>query len=122
MIPDFSKSELWVIRTTLKERYGKVMDLQEIESEIRLNPHDRDTTVVPGVYWEFDECHFVIVKAGENRYRSQFFYEPWRQYAPTVPEFDDMANCVVSTLQAQSDIDAKRSGNIPEGARRPRSL
>lgn len=121
-IPDFNKSELWVIETTLTERYGEKPDLQFADAEVRVRPNDRELTTCPVVYWQWDDCHFVIVKTGERRYRSQFYYEAYKQYSPGVPEFDDITNCVVATLQAQADQDAKRQGTIPGDARRPRSL
>lgn len=35
-IPDFTETELWVVRTTLKERYGKDIPIELAEDEIML--------------------------------------------------------------------------------------
>lgn len=35
-IPDFTDSELWVVRSTLKERYGKEIELQMADTEVAL--------------------------------------------------------------------------------------
>ncbi len=121
-IPDFNKSELWIIDTTLKERYHEKIPLQFADTEIRLRPNDRELTACPVLYWEKGDCHFVIFKCGEKCYRSQFYYEAYKQYGTGIREFDDITNCVVTTLQAQADEEAKRQGNIPEKSRRPRSL
>lgn len=112
-IPDYTQSELWVIQTTLRERYGGKKELRLGDSEIRRRPSDRDLTVCPLAYWEHNDCHFVVVKCGERRYRSQFYYEGWRQFGTGVREYDDIATCVVATLQAQADEEARRRGDLP---------
>jgi hypothetical protein len=38
-IADFTKSELWIVRTTLVERYGKEIELRLADTELRLNPY-----------------------------------------------------------------------------------
>jgi len=35
-IPDFTDSELWVVRTTLRERYGHDVEIQLADSELRV--------------------------------------------------------------------------------------
>jgi len=37
-IEDFNSSELWIIRTSLKERYNRDIELQLADSELRLDP------------------------------------------------------------------------------------
>ena len=70
---DITETEEWIVKTTLKERYGRDIDLQYADAEIRLNPADRELTSCPVFVWEADGCHFVIFKTGERRYRCQFF-------------------------------------------------
>ncbi len=41
---DFNKNELWIVQTTLQERYGEVHELQTGGSEICLHSADRDLT------------------------------------------------------------------------------
>lgn len=111
-IADFTQSELWVIESTLRERYREKQAVQLADGEIRLRPSDRELSVCPMVFWEHGDCHFVVIKSAERRYRSQFFYEGWRQYSTGVREYDDITTCVVATLQAQADQEAKRKGDL----------
>jgi hypothetical protein len=37
VIPDFSDSELWIIKSTLAERYGTAPEINLAETEMRLN-------------------------------------------------------------------------------------
>ncbi len=107
-IDDFSDSEIWTIETTLKERYGEPRQIELAESEIRLHPTDREVTLCPVVYWEDQDCHFVICKTGDRRYRCQFFYRIHQQFGTGVEEYDDLAECTVSLLQAQADYERER--------------
>jgi len=111
-VPDISDSETWVIRTTLQERYKDDIEIQIADSEIRLQPSDRDLTSCPVWYWQQENCHFIIFKAGTRRYRCQFFYRPYQQYGTGVTEYNDIAECVVSLLQAQADHAAKERGDL----------
>ena len=109
-IADFSDAELWIIETTLRERYGKKIDLALGESEVRLHSSDRELTTCPVVYWEVGKCHFVIFKTGDKRYRCQFYYRVHQQYGTGINEFDDLTDCTVTLLQTQADYE--RDQNI----------
>jgi len=112
-IPDISETELWVIKTTLKERYGRDMDLELADAEIRLRPADRHLSQCPVIYWNVDDCSFVVFKAGESTYRCQFFYRGYQQYGTGRYEYNDLAECVVDLLQTQADHEAKERGDLP---------
>ena len=43
-IPDFTESDEWIVQTTLKERYGRNVALQNADADIRLNPADHMAT------------------------------------------------------------------------------
>lgn len=75
-IPDFSASEEWIIRTTLKERYGQGIELQHADADIRLSASDRELTSCPVIVWLADDCYLVVFETGDRRYRCQFFYKP----------------------------------------------
>jgi hypothetical protein len=107
-IPDFTENEVWTIQTTLNERYKSEKELQLAESEIRLSTTDRELTVCPATYWEHEGCHFIIVKAGDKRYRCQFFYRVHQQYGTSINEFDDLSECTVILLQTQADHEVDR--------------
>ena len=112
-IPDITDSERWIIETTLKERYGRNMEIQLADAETRLSPSDRELTSCPVVYWNDGEgCNFVIVKTGDRKYRAQFFYRGYQQYGTGVHEYDDLTECIVSLLQAQADHAAQERGDI----------
>ena len=111
-IPDITESELWVIKTTLEERYGREVNTQLADAEIRLMPSDRELSSCPVVYWNEDGCNFVLFKTGDRRYRCQFFYRGYQQYGTGTYEYDDLTECIVSLLQTQADHIAKERGDI----------
>ena len=106
-IPDFSDSELWIIKSTLEERYGEAPDIQLAETEMRLDLGKTELTPCPTVYWEADGCHFVVIKTGDRRYRCQFFYRIHQMYGTGTEDYDDLTECVVTLLQVQADHHAQ---------------
>ena len=111
-IKDFSDAEKWIVDTTLRERYGHPVEYQLGDAEIRLAPSDRELSACPVLYWQAEDCNFVIFKTGDRRYRSQFFYRGYQQYGTGVYEYDDLTECAVSLLQAQADHMAQERGDI----------
>ncbi|MDT8388280.1 MAG: hypothetical protein RQ736_12250 [Thiogranum sp.] len=105
-IPDYSDSEIWVVRATLGERYGAAPEIQLAETEMRLDKGSTELASCPTLYWEADGCHFVICKTGDKAWRCQFFYRLHQMYGTGIPEYDDLAECVVSLLQVQADYHA----------------
>lgn len=110
IIPDFTPAELDVVKQTVRERYGKEVNVEEAEAEIRMYPDDRELTEVPCLYWAERGCQFVIFKVGEGRYRSQFFYSVREQYGTGRSEYDDILDCVLTLLRVQADHEAQRAG------------
>ncbi len=107
-VPDFTEAEQWSVATTLKERWpDQPPEVQLADVEIRMHPQDRELTVCPAIFWEFGTTSFVIIKVGEKAYRSQFYYRGFQQYGTGKTEFDDIADCVVTTLQVHADKEAK---------------
>ena len=98
--------------TTLTERYKQDLELQVADCDIRLNRGDRELTAVPSLYWNHENCQFIIFKTGSLSYRSQFFYRPHQQYGTGTRDYSDLAECAVSLLQAQADHAAHESGDI----------
>ncbi len=109
-VPDFSDNDLWIIKSTLQERYGEVPDIQLAETELRLDLSRTELTPCPAAYWEVDKCHFIIAKSGDNRFRCQFFYRVHQMFGTGREEYDDLAECVVTLLQVQADQQAKEAG------------
>ena len=114
-IADFSESEHWLLRSTLKERYGEEVEVQLADTEMRLDRHSTQLHTCPAAYWERDKCHFIVVKTGDNRYRAQFFYRLYQMYGTGIEEFDDLSTCVVTLLQVQADHEMKERAE-QEGA------
>ncbi len=102
-IPDFSETELWVIRSAVNQRYGKTVELQLADSELKLDPAAPILSTCPTVFWAERGASFVVCKIGEERYRSQFFYSNRDQYGTGREVYDDLAECVTILLQVQSD-------------------
>ena len=108
-IDDFTESELWIINTTLEERYGKPMDLQLADIELRLNPYATELTPCPAAFWEHEKCKFIVCKTGPTRYRCQFYYRVHKMYGTGVEEYDDLSECMVTLLQVQADFVADQA-------------
>ncbi len=120
-IADFTESELWIVKSTLHERYGQEIEPALADSELRLDPHSTTLTQCPALYWQADGgVHFVIVKVGDRRYRAQFFYRGYQQYGTGIDEFDDLSECIVTLLQVQADHELKRAEEADREAARAR--
>ncbi|HEC12595.1 MAG TPA: hypothetical protein ENI80_05005 [Acidiferrobacteraceae bacterium] len=109
-INDFTDTEMWAIQTTLKERYGKDVEVQLADVELRLSPADREITPCPALYWTERSANFVIAKLGDERYYCQFYYRGHEQFGTGRDEWDNLAECVTTLLQLQADHEAKRAG------------
>lgn len=110
---DFSDTELWLIRSTLKERYGAETPVEIADVELRVSPGARELTSCPAAYWEGHGAHFVIVKAGEERYRCQFYYRGYEMFGTGIDEYNDLGDCVISVLQVQADHQQKSGAEAP---------
>lgn len=115
-ISDFNKNELWIIDSTLTERYRRSVETQFADTELRLNPNSTSMTDCPAVYWSDGDAHFVIIKSGEGCYRSQFFYRVHQQYGTGIEEYNDLSECVVTLLQVQADHEVNRQREIESQA------
>ncbi len=71
--PDFDDSELWVIRVTLKGRYGEEREYELADCELQPDPSDPTLTLCATVFWSARDCNFVVFKVAEQQYRCQFF-------------------------------------------------
>lgn len=108
-IPDFTESEIWIVRDTLAQRYGHEVSLDMGDAELRLDPHSSTLTPCPILFWQDDKgASFVLSKVGDRRYRGQFFYRVHQQFGTGIDEFDNLAECTVTLLQVQADYDAQQ--------------
>lgn len=110
-IPDFTDAERWTTQTTVDERWGKAtVELHAADVEIRLDPGDTAPTDCPALFWHADDCNFVLMKTGQNRFRCQFFYDKDLQQIGTgITEYDNIVDCAVALLQTQADDKRMRS-------------
>lgn len=109
-IPDFTDAERWVVETTLKERYGKPVEVQLADAELRMNPDDRELTACPTLFWTGDDVAFVLSKVGDSQYRTQFYYSVLEQFGTGHEQFDDLLQCVTTVLRVQADHALQRAG------------
>lgn len=109
-IPDFTDNELKVIYDTLQERYGSPVETQQADIELRIYPDDRELTECPAIYWEHAECHFILAKAGKQKFFSQFFYGPREQFGTGKQFYDDVFDCLITTLRVQADHEINKGG------------
>lgn len=107
-IPDFTEAELALMREALHERFGHAVNMEEVETEIRINPADRDLTPCPALYWEEDGCRFVLSKTGVNQFRSMFFWSVRDRFSTGQEEYDNLGDCVVTLLKMQEEADTAR--------------
>ena len=109
-IPDFNSAERWVIESALKERYGRFVQIELADSDLKLDPDAPVLTACPTVFWSERDCNFLIFKTGENRYRCQFYYSEEEQYGTSRTEYDELAECVSLLLKLQADHEKQRQG------------
>ena len=107
--PGFSASDLSLARACLKERFAKDIDVQEVETEIRLSPGDRELALCPALYWKEDGCAFVLSRTGAAAYRAMFFYSVKDRFGTGQEEYDNLGDCMITLLKVQEDAHAKRA-------------
>lgn len=108
-IKDFTETETWTVRETLKERWkGEKLSLEPAEVEVRLKPSDRELTLCPALFWEYNNSHFVIFKVADQAYKAQFYYQGREQYGTGINEFDNIHDCIVTLLQVHADLEANQ--------------
>lgn len=117
-IPEITDSERWTIQNSVDERWGKnLIELHLADVELGLDFDDKSLTSCPAVFWQQDNCSFIIAKTGEQRYRCLFFYDKeLEQFGTGIDEFDDIATCTVTLLQTQADHESVRSGAFPDSS------
>ena len=107
-IPEFSASDLKLVQATIKERFGREADIQQVETEVRLSPGDRELTDCPALFWVVDDCAFVISRTGPAAYRAMFYYSVKDRFGTGQEEYDNLGDCVITLLKVQEEMDAKR--------------
>ena len=93
LIPDINATEKWLIENTPKERCGDKVDYQQADAEISLQPSEREFSERRLIHRARNGCHFTISRIG-------------------ICEYDDLAECAVSLLQALAGHESARRGDI----------
>jgi hypothetical protein len=109
-IPQFSDRERQLVSQSIYERYGSVVPLETVESELQLNLLKEDLTLCPTLTWVDQGAHFVVFKTGDSRFRSQFYYTDVQQFGTGKDEYDSLGDCVITLLQVQADYELERQG------------
>ncbi len=91
----------------ITEELKLITDTERADIELRVYEGDRELTPCPAIYWEHADCHFILAKAADNKFFSPFFYRNSQQFGTAKPFYDDLHNCVVTLLQAQTDHELK---------------
>lgn len=112
-IPDFTETELWTVRSTLKERYGRDIELQMADSEVTLGDAD-GMAWCPTLFWSAKGANFAVVKLGPKRFRAYFYYHPEYQLGTGIDNYDELGECMISVLQVESDHMRKQKINTDQ--------
>ena len=116
-IPDFTDNELWIIRSTLTQRYGKEATFELADAELRLDPESPTLTFCPTVFWSERGANFVLSKVGESAYRCLFYYRGFEQFGTGRETYDDLAPCVITLLQVQADHERQKTQSGTAGTK-----
>ena len=108
-VPAFTAADLSLAHACLKERFGFDVDVQEVETEVRLSPGDRELVQCPALYWQVEKCAFVVAKSGPAGYRAMFFYSVKDRFGTGKEEYDNLGDCLITLLKVQEDAHAKRA-------------
>lgn len=101
-IHEFTETELWVVRSTLKERYGRDIGLERAQTETAL-PGTGGLAWCPTLFWSAKGANFAIIKTGAKRYRPIFYYHPETQLGTGMDSYDEIGDAAVSVLQVEAD-------------------
>ncbi len=110
VIAEINDSEIKTVKTRLNERWNKnTIDLQQVIVEAKLNQSDNELSECAALYWEHSDCHFIIIKTGENQYLHQYYYGNSEQFTTGTNKYTEIGDCVLSVLRLQADHERERS-------------
>jgi hypothetical protein len=115
-IPDFTDTEFQLANQILLERYGRLIALQAVEVELLLDPEHKEPTPCPALYWNELGAEFIVAKAGDQRFRCQFFYSESEIFGTGRDVYDNLGDCVTNVLQIQADHHGTRAAALPTSA------
>lgn len=115
-ISGFTQADLALVRAALKERFGHEVEVQEVETEVRLSQADRELTACPALYWQEGGCAFVVAKSGEAAYRAMFYYSVKERFGTGKEEYDNLGDCVIILLKVQEEVAKARARETGGGS------
>jgi len=89
--PDFTDTELWVIRSTLNKRCGKGVEVRLADAGVRLEEGD-PLAECPLVFWRERGAEFAICRTDQRRYRAEFSVRPLSSSGPAAESSTKSAN------------------------------
>jgi hypothetical protein len=111
-IPEFAETELWVVRSTLKERYGRDIELQLADTEVQTGATGMEWC--PALFWSAKGANFAVIKTGAKRYRPIFYYHPETQLGTGTDAYDEIGDAVIGVLQVEADHIRKTKIKVDE--------
>ena len=114
-ISDFSNAEINAVQVLVNARYGEPTELLLGDSEVQLDPENPDLAECPVIYWNAQDCNFIVLKTGEDQYRAQYFYTPHEQVSTRQAFFTAVEDSVVAVLREQAE-NAREAGDVTNGA------
>ena len=114
-VSDFTAVERELVAKLLQHRYGKPVEPEMADSELKLDAASGELTLCPTLYWSQRGAHFVVCKVAPERYRCQFFYSDADHYGTGLDDYTDLKTCVLTLLRVQADHES-RSASISGGA------
>lgn len=117
-VPDFTESELDLVRQLVERRFRGPVDVEIADAELMLDPETAALTTCPTLFWNAQDCNFVVFRLGADRFRPQFYYGHNEHYGTGRPEYADLAECVTRLLQAQADHAHERLEKPADAARK----
>jgi hypothetical protein len=102
-IPDFTDNELWVVRSTPKERYGKEVEIQLADTEVMLGGGAAGIAWCPTLFWTARGANSTIVKIDAKRYKAYFYFHPEHQLDTGIDNYDEIGDAVINVLQVEAD-------------------
>lgn len=118
----FPAQDIDLVKRTLWERYGRPVQVQEVEVELLIAPGDAIPSACPALYWRDGNANFVLARvqgpAGVPTFRTQFFYDENEVFGTGHTEYGNLGDCVVTVLQVQQAHAAERAKVKPAGAAR----
>lgn len=109
----FPAQDIDLVKRTLWERYGRPVQVQEVEVELLIAPGDLRPNTCPALYWRDGDANFVLARvrgpAGVPTFRTQFFYDENEVFGTGHTEYGNLGDCVVTVLQVQQAHAAERA-------------